>query len=133
MKFSLTVTATCGGPKLPGGAASALGVERGDSARERTRLVLIDLAALQPRCQGLCLVEPAHLDDVLAGSFMPGLREREAVPAGDHRMQAEVEVRSQSPAEPQFLLTHLAPALRRAVVEEREHHRLAELEGSVAG
>jgi hypothetical protein len=108
------------------------GVEAGEDLRERGDLGALELAALEPRRERGALVVAAHLDHIVDGARVVLIRERDPRPARGERAHAEIHVRRQAAAEPHLLVAHLAPALRRAVVEEGQHEGLLELVGAVA-
>jgi hypothetical protein len=115
VKFSLTVAATCGGPKLPAGAGSATPWKW---AIRRARMRISS-----------AVVEAAHHDHMLQTRLVISVGEREAVVALHHRPHTEVQGGSQAPAEPHLLFAHESASLRCSVVEEGEDHGLAQLEG----
>ena len=76
------------------------------------------------------LGEPAHLDGeldrVLAGHRVVRDK-REAVAAADQSDRAEIHVWRETPVEAHLLAAQGAPAVERALVEERQHDRLLDL------
>ena len=108
-------------------------VEAGDLAGEGAHVPLGGAARLEPSRQRAGLVEAAHDHDVLESLLAAGVGEPEAAVPRHDRLNAEIERRSEAPAESDLLLAHVSPALRRPVVEEREDDGLAQLEGQLAG
>ena len=88
-------------------------------------------ASADKRGEGARLVEAPHLHDVLLAWVARSAQRPTAVRA-DQRPHAEVEVGRQPPTQPHLLLAHLPSSVGRAVVKEREHHRLAQLERPVS-
>lgn len=79
------------------------------------------------------LVVAPHHNDVVERAVRVGRGELHAPRAGDNRSDVEIDVGSEASVQPDFLLAHQTPACRRAVVEERQHHRFLQLVGAVTG
>jgi hypothetical protein len=112
--------------------APRVGVEPRQHAGERDNLAALQLAALELRGQRAPLVVAPHLDEIVDRSRIVLRRQRQAVSAGRHRAHAEIQIGRQAAVQAHLLAAHLAPTLRRAVVEERQHERLLELVGAIA-
>ena len=83
--------------------------------------------------QRVRLLEAAHHDRVLHG--IGGLLRREAKRSGavEYRAHPEIDAGSKLTVDGHLLTARRAPARERAVVEEREPHRLLDLVGTLAG
>jgi len=106
-------------------------VKASQRARQHGDLASLQLAALELRRERAVLVITAHLDQIVDRLRVILVRLREAAGARRHRAH-EIQIGDQAAVQPHLLLAHLAPPLRRPVIEEREHHRLLQLVGAIA-
>ena len=101
-------------------------------ARQHGDLASLQLAALELRRERAVLVITAHLDQIVDRLRVILVRLREAAGARRHRAHGEIQIGGQAAVQPHLLLAHLAPPLRRPVIEKREHQRLLQLVGAIA-
>ena len=118
-------------PRL--GDRRRVGVKPCDAAPDPPDVLRAQGAVRQQRRGGPLLAQAAHLDRVLDCPWSVGRpRHEPAVVVGDNGADAQVGAGRERRVEADLLVGKHTSSLQRAVVQEREPHRLAHLVGQVA-